>query len=126
MFLNVLTKIKNAQAVRQETTKLPFSNFDLAILEVLEKHKFIDSVSKKGRMPKRILEVRLKYKNGKGAIQGIKALSTFSRRLYVGYKELRPVRQGYGIAVISTSQGVIDDATARKQKVGGQILFQIW
>src|SRR3989344_7649856 len=121
MFLNVLTKIKNAQAVRQETTKLPFSNFDLAILEVLEKNKFIGSASKKGRMPKRILEVRLKYKNGKGAINQIKILSKFSRRLYSGYKDLRPIRQGFGIAVLSTPKGILDNKTARRNKVGGQL-----
>src|SRR3989344_371628 len=126
MYLNVLTKIRNAQAVRQESVKVPFSNFDAAILEVLEKRKFIESVSKKGRMPKRILEVQLRYVKGKGAINGLRILSTYSRRLYAGYKELRPVRQGFGISVLSTPKGILDDKTARREKVGGQLLFDIW
>ncbi|HEY4499750.1 MAG TPA: 30S ribosomal protein S8 [Candidatus Paceibacterota bacterium] len=126
MYLNVLTKIRNAQAVRQESVKVPFSNFDAAILEVLEKRKFIESVAKKGRMPKRILEVQLRYTKGKGAITGMRVQSTFARRLYVGYKELRPIRQGFGISVLSTPKGILDDRTARREKVGGQLLFDIW
>lgn len=126
MYLDVLTKIRNAQAVGQESIKVPFSNFDAAVLEVLEKNKLIESVGKKGRMPKRILEVRLRYVNGKGAIIGMRVLSKYSRRLYAGYKALRPIRQGYGIAVISTPKGIVDDKTARRLKVGGQLLFEIW
>lgn len=126
MYLNVLTKIRNAQAVRQESVKVPFSNFDAAILEVLEKRKFIESVAKKGRMPKRILEVQLRYVKGKGAITGMKVQSTYARRLYAGYKELRPIRQGFGISVLSTPKGILDDKTARREKVGGQLLFDIW
>ena len=126
MYINLLTKIKNAQAVNAETIKTPFSNFDLAILEVLEKNKLIEAVSKKGRMPKRVLEVRLKYKNGKGVINGVKLLSRSSRRLYAGYQTLRPVRQGFGITILSTSKGIMDDRTARRGKIGGQLLFVIW
>ncbi len=126
LYLDALTKIRNAQAAQQETVKFPFSNFTLAILEALEKNRFVESVSKKGRAPKRYLEVRLKYKNGKGAIGGMKILSTPSRRLYVGYGELKPVRQGFGVSVISTPKGVLDNKTARREKVGGQLLFEVW
>lgn len=126
MLLNALTKIKNAQDAKQETVKIPFSNMNAAVLDVLEKNKFIESAAKKGRMPKRIIEVRLKYKNGKGAINKIKILSKFSRRLYSGYKKLMPIRHGFGIAVLSTPKGIFDDKTAKKEKVGGQLLFEIW
>lgn len=110
-----------------ESVKVPFSNMSMAILETLEKHKFVESVSKKGRMPKRIIEVRLKYHNdGEGAIHKITFLSKSSRRLYVGYKEIKPVRQGFGLLVLSTSKGIMDGKTAKKQKVGGQLLFELW
>ena len=126
MYTNLLTKIKNAQAVKKESVKMPYSNMDFAIAEVLAKHKFVEEVSKKGRMPKRVLEVRLKYKDNKGVIQGVRVLSKPSRKLYSGYKDIRPVRQGYGLLVLSTPKGIMDGKTAKKEKVGGQLLFQIW
>ena len=126
MYIDALTKIKNAQFVQRETVKVPFSNLVLAILETLEKNKLIESVSKKGRMPKRIIEVKLKYDHGHGAIHKIKFLSTSSRRLYIGYEDIRTVRQGHGLLVLSTPKGILDGRTARKEKVGGQLLFEIW
>jgi len=125
MYIDLLTKIKNAQAVKKESLKVPYSEMDLAILELLEKHKFISGVAKKGRMPKRILDVTLKYENKKGAIQRVRFLSIPSRRLYIGYKDIKPVRQGYGLLVLSTPKGIMDGKTAYKQKIGGQLLFDI-
>ena len=124
--MNTLIKIKNAQDAKKENVKVPFSNFSLAILELLEKHKLVEAVSKKGRMPKRIIEIKLKYNNGEGAIHKIKFLSRPSRRLYMGYKDIKPIRQGYGVLILSTPKGVVDGKTARKQKVGGQALFEVW
>ena len=126
MYTDLLIRIKNAQAAKIDSVKVPFSNFNMAILEILERNKFIESASKKGRMPKRIIEVKLKYQDGKGVIHDLKFLSKSSRRLYIGYKEIRPVRQGYGLLVLSTSKGIMDGKTAKKQKLGGQLLFEIW
>ncbi|MDP3729648.1 MAG: 30S ribosomal protein S8 [bacterium] len=126
MFTDLLTHIKNAQAAKKESVKVPFTNNDFVIAELLQKHKFIEGVAKKGRMPKRILEITLKYPNNVGAILGVKLMSKPSRRIYVGYKDIRPVRQGYGLLVISTSKGIMDGKTARQSKLGGQLLFQIW
>lgn len=127
MLNNLLITIKNAQKARKESVKLPYSNFDFAVAEILAKSGFVESVAKKGRLPKRIIEVKIKYdKEGLGAIDGIKVLSKPSRRLYSGYAELRSVRQGYGVSVVSTSKGVMTSSEARKQKVGGQLLFEIW
>lgn len=127
MYLDLLTKIKNAQAVKKESVKLPYSEMDFVIAELLTKYKFAEGASKKGRAPKRVLEVKLRYdKEGQGAVQGVNVLSRPSRRLYAGYKDLRPVRQGYGLLVISTPKGIMDGKSARQQKLGGQLLFQIW
>ena len=126
MYTDLLTKIKNSQAVKKESVKVPYSAMDLAILELLEKHKFIAGVAKKGRMPKRILDITLKYENKKGVIQGVRFLSIPSRRLYIGYKDIKPVRHGYGLLVLSTPKGIMDGKTAYKQKIGGQLLFDIW
>ncbi|MBI4991919.1 MAG: 30S ribosomal protein S8 [Candidatus Harrisonbacteria bacterium] len=126
MYCDLLTKIKNAQAVKKESVKSPYSNMDFAIAELLVAHKFLDGAFKKGRMPKRIIDIKLKYNDGKGVVQGIRILSKPSRRLYAGYQELKSVRQGYGLLVLSTSKGIMDGKTAKRQKIGGQLLFEIW
>jgi len=71
--------------------------------------------------------LKLKYDEEKrGAIRGIKLVSKPSRKLYTGYRQLRPVRQGYGVGIISTPKGIMTVKEAKKQKVGGQLLFEIW
>src|SRR3990167_3736436 len=89
MYTDLLTKIKNAQSAKKTGLKTYYSNMDFAILEVLVKHKFLQDVSKKGRMPKRAIDITLKYKDGEGAISGLKFLSSPSRRLYLGYKDIK-------------------------------------
>ena len=128
MVYDLLTKIKNAQKARKEFVKASYSNLDYAVAEVLAKNNYVDSVAKKGRMPKRVLEIKLKYSSDdkRGAINGIKLLSTPSRRLYTGYEKLHPVKQGFGLVVISTSKGLMTGKEARKSKLGGQLLFEIW
>ncbi len=127
MYFDLLTKIKNAQAVEKESIKTPYNNMDFVVAELLVDHKFIQSIEKKGRMPKRIMEIKLKYdQDGNGAVQGTRFLSKPSREIYVGYKEIKPIRQGYGLLVISTSKGIMDGKKAKKLKLGGQILFEIW
>ena len=126
MYTDLLTKIHNAQRAKKQSLKVQFSGMDLAIAEILVATGFIEAATKKGRLPKRIIEIEPKYENGVGAITGMKFLSVPSRRIYTGYKELRPVRQGYGLAVISTPQGILTAQQARKSKIGGQLLFEIW
>lgn len=126
MYTDLLTRIKNAQQAKKEKLKAPYSMMDSAILESLLKHGYVAEVVKKGRLPKRIIEIKLKYENGRGVINGIKFLSVPSRHLYGGYKEFRPVKQGCGIAVVSTPKGIMTAKEARKEKVGGELLFEIW
>ena len=127
MYTDLLTKIKNAQKARKETIKVPYSNFDFTVAELLMKNNYLEGAVKKGRMPKRVLEIKLKYdKNGGGVINGINIISKPSRRLYAGYKEFRPIKQGYGLAIVSTSKGTMTTKEAKKQRLGGQLLFEIW
>jgi len=125
-YIDLITRIKNAQAVKKESLKLPFSNMDLAVAEILARRGYVDDAQKKGRLPKRVIEIKLKYENGQGVISGVKIISRPSRRIYAGYQELRPVKQGYGLGVISTSQGIMTYSDAHKAKLGGQRLFEIW
>ena len=126
MYTDLLTKIHNAQRAKKASLKVPYSTMDMAIAEVLAARGFILSAAKKGRAPKRIIEIELKYEGETGAISGVKFLSVPSRRLYAGYKEMRPVRQGFGMAVVSTPSGIMTSSQARKSKLGGQLLFEIW
>ncbi len=126
MYIDLLTKLKNAQKAKLPNIKAAFSQMDLAIAELLAKHKFIDSVEKKGRMPKRVLDIKLRYVNGEGVIGGVEFLSKPSRRLYSGYKDIKKVLSGYGVLVVSTPRGILEGGEARKEKVGGALLFKIW
>lgn len=122
MYIDLLIKIKNAQKAGHESLKTYYSKMDLAIAEILAVHKYIAGVEKKGRMPKRTLEIRL----GNNPIDDIKVVSRPSKKVYIGYKDLKTVRQGYGLGVISTSKGIMTTKEAKKHKVGGQLLFEIW
>lgn len=125
MYINLLTKIKNAQGAKKKELKVAYTKMDEQVLEVLVKQKLIEGFEKKGKNPKRILDIQLKEQEG-GAISGIKFVSTPSRRLYAGYRDLRKVRSGFGTLVLSTPKGVMTGLEARKQKLGGELLFEIW
>lgn len=127
MYYDLLTRIKNAQAVKQERLKAPYGKLDEAVANLLLKHNYITGVAKKGRMPKRVLEIELKYgKDGSGAIKGIKFISKPSRRIYAGYRDLKSVKQGYGALALSTPEGIMSGSEAKKKKLGGELLFEIW
>lgn len=121
MYTNLLVQIKNGQTAQKEMIKIPFSNMDMSVAEVLAKNKYIDSVAKKGRAPKKYIEIKLN-----GNLNDFKFISKPSRRLYFGVKDIKPVKQGFGLGVFSTSKGIISAKEARKQNVGGVYLFEVW
>ncbi len=123
MYINTLIKIKNAGAARKHFLKTRYTKIDQAILELLKKAGFINTVEVKGRSYKKIIDIEL---NPERPIKGVSLLSTPSRRQYAGYQELRKVKNGYGTLVISTSKGIMNGENARKEKVGGQLLFEVW
>ncbi|MFH1769125.1 MAG: 30S ribosomal protein S8 [Parcubacteria group bacterium] len=127
---NMLTILKNAQAVGIESVAVPFSRVKFDIANVLQEKGLIKSVEKKKRKGKKVehdfLHIVLMYNDGVGVINGIKLMSKPSRRLYVKKGELHKVRQGYGIAIVSTSKGIMEGNNAKKAGVGGEIIFEIW
>lgn len=120
---DMLNRIRNAQAVLHPTVTLPFSNLKYEIAKILEKEGFIEKVERKGRKTKRVLEIVLKYPS---PISGLKRISKPGQRIYLRAKEIKPVRGGFGIAIVSTPKRLMTDKEARKQKLGGEIICKIW
>ena len=127
---NMLIQIKNAQAVGADSVSLPFSNMRFAVARILEEKGFLAEIEKKMRKTKKAeveyLNLKLKYDDGIGAIRGVKLVSKPSRRVYGPKSSMRPVKSGYGTAVVSTSKGVMTAKEARSAGVGGEVLFEIW
>ena len=127
MFQDTIIRIKNAQAVGKSRVKVPFSKLNEGILEVLSKYHYVKNFSKKGRGIKKIIDIEMSYhEDGTPKISTVKFLSKPSRRSYVKSEDLRIVRQGFGLGLISTSKGIMEVKDARRSKLGGEYLFQIW
>lgn len=126
MYYDILARMKNAVERKKESITVPFAKFDFAVLSALKDAKYIDDVEKKTVGKRQMLEVTLKYNNGTSVFSDFKLVSKPSRRQYAGADELRPVKQGFGAAIISTPSGVMTTKDARKKRVGGEYLFEVW
>lgn len=124
---NLINGLKNASSQKKETFSISYSKMKHGILEVLKKSGYVADFEKKGKDVSKRLEVTLKYReNGDPMIGEARRISKFSRRIYKGVNDIYPVRDGYGILVLSTPKGIISGKEARKIKVGGEALFEIW
>ena len=122
-----IIRLTNAGAVKHATVSVPFSNLKLAIAEKLKDAGYVTGVDKKGKKVKKTLEVTLKYNaDGSPFIEGVKRVSKPGRRMYKSVHEITRVRYGHGALVLSTPQGIKTDKEARKEKVGGEAMFEIW
>jgi len=121
-----LSQIKNAQAVKKEMVKVPFSNVRHRIAEILAEEGFIKKVKKKGRGPNQSLIIYLEYEDGRPKIEEMKRVSTPGQRIYKSADDIEEVRGGYGLGLVSTSQGILTDTEARKRHLGGEVLFKVW
>jgi len=127
---DMMIRIKNAQAVGHERVSIPFSNVKLQIAQLLKSSGYVAEVERTKRKAKRAeleyLDLALKYDAGEGAISGIRIVSRPSRHIYVKASQIKPVRSGFGSAIISTSNGIMTSQQARKAGLGGEIMFEIW
>ena len=123
---NMLARIKNAQLAGRETLEIPFSRVKFEMAKIMEREGFLAKVEKKGVKGKQNLVLKLRYNLGIPAIQNLRRLSKPSRRVYVNAARIKSVKQGYGLAIISTPQGLMTDKEAKKNKLGGEILCEIW
>ena len=123
---DMLTRIRNANALKYEKVKMPSSKMKVEIASILKEEGFITDYKVKGNVKKE-LTITLKYAaDGTRVISGLKKISKPGLRVNVGADKLPRVLKGLGIAVISTSQGVMTDAKARTLGIGGEVLAYIW
>src|SRR5580704_15335430 len=123
MYYRILPEIKNAIGARKDRLTMPYSKMDQAVLAALVSAGYIKSVDKEVIGKKNFLVIKLAKK---GTVNDFKLISKPSRHFYMDYRSLRPVMQGHGMGVLSTSRGIMTSRDARKQKVGGEYLFEIW
>jgi len=121
-----LTRIRNASSAKHKSLDVPSSKLKVAIAEILKDQGFIAGYQLRNEGPQPTLEVKLRYYYGQPVIREIKRVSKPGRRVYAGVAELPRVRNGLGVAIISTPQGVMSDKQARRENVGGEILCTIW
>lgn len=124
---DMLTRIRNAVAVGHERVTMPASKLKVGIAQILVDEGFIDRYEKKDDGAHAQLELVLRYGDRRRpAIEGIKRISTPGHRIYRGAAELPRVQGGIGVAVVSTSQGLLPDREARRRRLGGEILCEVW
>ena len=124
---DMLTRIRNAVRVERASVEMPLSKVKRGMAEVLKREGYIWDFEEIEAKPSRQLRIHLKYgPNGERVIRHIKRVSKPGRRIYRGADNLRPVLNGLGISVISTSRGVISDREARQRHLGGEVLCELW
>ncbi len=123
---DMIVQIKNASDAEKKSVVLPYSKLKVTILDILAKDGFIKSFSKVGKKTIKFIEVVLAYEDDQPKIHGVQRISKTSKRVYQKARNVRSVKNGFGIAVISTSKGIMSDKVARKEKLGGEVLFKIW
>ncbi|MAF20755.1 MAG: 30S ribosomal protein S8 [Parcubacteria group bacterium] len=123
---DMLTRIRNAQAVQHQTVVIPFSKLKFSLAKILEKQGIVGKVVSQGRKVKKVMEIELKYEQGRSTVDTLKRISKPGRRIYVKKDELKPIRQGYGLIIISTSQGLMTNEQARKKGLGGEVICEIY
>lgn len=121
-----LTRLRNAATARQRRVDIPASNLKRAITKILYEQHFIDKYSEMASNAQGTIRIYLRYYNGRPVLSGLKRISVPGRRVYVGATELPRVLNGLGVAIISTSKGVMTDKDARRLNVGGEIICYIW
>ena len=136
---DMLIRIKNAQAVKGEQVVMPFSKVKFKIANILKEAGYISEVERKKKSSSKggsasggkkaeheYLQLTLKYQDNQGALSGVKIISHPSRRMYIKAKEIKSVRSGYGMAIVSTSKGIMSSKEAKKLGLGGEIICEVW
>ena len=121
-----LTRVRNAIKANKRKVDIPASKMKIGIAQILKDHKFIVDFQVEEDNKQNILRLLLRYTNGNPAISGLRRMSTPGLRVYAPKDKMPRVLNGYGIAVISTSKGLLTDKQAKKESVGGEVICYIW
>jgi len=126
---DMLTRIRNAIMARHNSLTIPGSKIKKSIAEILQQEGYVSRTDWKAPSagnPQGSIDIRLKWDGKDSVIDGLKRISKPGRRIYVGHSELPKVRNGLGIAILSTSSGVMTEKSARNAGIGGEVLCEIW
>lgn len=124
---DLLTRLRNANLARHDSFTIPASNVKEDIVKVLQQEGYVEGFHREPDGKQGVMTVKLRYLPDRSrVIEHIKRVSRPGRRVYAGAKDMPKVRNGLGIAVVSTSGGVITDREARKRNVGGEVLCELW
>lgn len=124
---DMLTRIRNGQSAKKDSVLTPASRLRAGVLDVLQREGYIRGYSKEENTgPTPTIRIELKYFEGQPAIQHVSRVSKPGRRVYAGATELPRVKNGLGITIVSTPKGVLSDAEARTENVGGEVLCQVF
>jgi small subunit ribosomal protein S8 len=121
-----LTRVRNAIKANKRKVDIPASKMKIGIAQILKDHKFIVDFQVEEDNKQNILRLLLRYTNGNPAISGLRRICTPGLRVYAPKDKMPRVLNGYGIAVISTSKGLLTDKQAKKESVGGEVICYIW
>ncbi|MCM8730825.1 30S ribosomal protein S8 [Hephaestia sp. GCM10023244] len=123
---DMLTRIRNGQRARKDSVLTPGSKLRVRVLDVLQREGYIRGYTEEEMGPAKGIRIELKYFEGQPAIKHVARVSKPGRRVYSGSKELPRVQNGLGITIVSTPRGVLSDAEARDQNVGGEVLAEVF
>lgn len=123
---DLLTRIRNALVARHRSVQIPASKMKLRVANILCEEGYVREVNFSPDGPQGTIEVILKYMSGMPVIEGLQRISLPGRRRYVGHKEIPKVLNGLGVAILSTSNGIMTDRQARQQRVGGELICEVW
>jgi len=122
---DLLTRIRNANCALLPVVDVPHSKMKESIVGILKREGYVADYAVEGKVPKTI-KVKLKYQGKKSIIEGLRRVSTPGLRRYVGATEIPRVRGGLGVAVVSTSEGLMTDVQARRKNIGGELICYVW
>jgi small subunit ribosomal protein S8 len=123
---DMLTHIRNATAIGKAEVVLPYSKFKQSLGEILQSQGLVSSVEISEKGERKFLNVKLKYQDGRPVISGVKRVSKPGQRIYASAKEIPRTQNGFGVTILSTPRGLMSDMQARKERLGGEIICQIW
>ena len=120
---DLLTRLRNAEMASHDSCEIPYSKMKESILNILKKHLYIEDFEVSGEGVDKKIDVKLKTDKARTSYR---RMSKPGQRIYVSVNKIRPVQNGLGIAILSTSKGVLDNIDAKKEKVGGELLCEVW